>query len=55
MQIEQSNDLERLIHDVLAAWEHYQNTGLHLTGDETDAWLAKLEAGRRIAQPKCHR
>jgi predicted transcriptional regulator len=33
---------ERLRQNVLAAWDHYQTTGLHLTAREADAWLAKL-------------
>ena len=38
----------------LAAWTHYQTTGLHATAEEADAWLAKLEAGKDAAPPKCH-
>lgn len=40
--------------DAMAAWEQYQTTGLHLTGDEVDAWLEKLEAGENAQLPKCH-
>ena len=40
--------------DALAAWEDYQRTGLHLTGEEVDAWLEKLEAGKEAALPECH-
>ena len=36
---------EQLRQDALAAWNHYQTTGLHATAAEADAWLAKLEAG----------
>jgi len=36
------------------AWEAYQQTGLHLTGEEADAWLAKLEAGEDVEIPSCH-
>jgi predicted transcriptional regulator len=39
--------------DALAAWNHYQTTGLHATGEEVDAWLAKLEAGKKAKAPKC--
>ena len=28
--------------------------GLHVTADEADAWLSKLEAGKKAAPPKCH-
>ena len=37
-----------------AAWDAYQTTGLHLTGDEADEWLAKLEAGEDAEVPECH-
>jgi predicted transcriptional regulator len=40
--------------DAQASWEHYQRTGLHLTGEEVDAWLAKLEAGEDAELPECH-
>ena len=45
---------ERLRQDALAAWAHYQTTGLHATADEADAWLAKLEAGEDAKAPECH-
>jgi predicted transcriptional regulator len=45
---------EQLRQDALAAWADYQSTGLHLTAREADDWLAKLEAGKRAAVPKCH-
>jgi predicted transcriptional regulator len=45
---------ERLRQDALAAWNHYQATGLHATGEEADAWLAKLEAGEDAEAPECH-
>jgi len=52
--VEREEKRERLHQDALAAWEAYRTTGLHLTGKEADAWLAKLEAGGRAATPKCH-
>jgi predicted transcriptional regulator len=42
---------DRFRPDALAAWTHYQTTGLHATAEETDAWLAKLEAGEEAATP----
>jgi len=45
---------EKVRQDVMAAWEHYQETGLHLTAQEADAWLAKLEAGEDVEVPECH-
>jgi predicted transcriptional regulator len=38
----------------LNAWETYQESGLHLTFEEADAWLATLEAGEDTPMPKCH-
>lgn len=38
----------------MRAWAEYQETGLHLTADEADAWLAKLEAGQGEDPPECH-
>lgn len=40
--------------DVLNAWTEYQATGLHVTAEEADAWLAKLEAGKQAGVPQCH-
>jgi predicted transcriptional regulator len=45
---------EQFRQDGLAAWNHYQGTGLHATAEEADAWLAKLEAGKKAEPPKCH-
>jgi predicted transcriptional regulator len=45
---------ERLRQDALAAWNHYQSTGLHATAEEADAWLAKLEVGEDAETPECH-
>jgi predicted transcriptional regulator len=45
---------EQLRQDALAAWKAYQETGLHATAEEADAWLAKLEAGEDAKAPECH-
>jgi predicted transcriptional regulator len=45
---------EQFPQDALAAWNNYQATGLHLTEEEADAWLAKLEAGKDAEAPECH-
>ena len=38
----------------MQAWQEYQATGKHVTHDEADAWLAKLETGEEAAAPECH-
>ena len=52
--VEREEKREQLRQDALAAWNEYQTTGLHLTAAEADAWLAKLEVGKRAVVPKCH-
>jgi len=44
---------EQLRRDTLAAWDHYQKAGLHLTAEGADDWLAKLEAGEDAEAPLC--
>ena len=51
--VEREEKREQVRKDALAAWAHYQTTGLHVTAEEADAWLAKLEAGEDTAPPKC--
>jgi len=52
--VEREEKREQLRQDALAAWADYQTTGLHVTARDADAWLAKLEAGKRAVIPKCH-
>jgi hypothetical protein len=40
--------------DALSAWRAYQADGLHLSAEEADAWLEKLEAGDDVEPPACH-
>ena len=52
--VDREEKREKLRQDALAAWNHYAATGLHVSGDEADAWLAKLEAGDDGPAPECH-
>ena len=45
---------EQLRRDTLAAWSDYETTGLHVTAEEADAWLARLEAGEDAEPPAPH-
>ncbi len=38
-----------------AAWEHYQETGLHLTGDEVAAWVDSWGTETELPVPACHK
>jgi len=52
--VEREEKREEFRQAALAAWEHYQTTGLHVTGEEANAWMAKLESRKDSAPPKCH-
>lgn len=45
---------EQLRGDLQLAWDEYQQDGLHLTAEETDDWLGKLQAGEDAPVPPCH-
>ena len=53
--VEREEKREAFRQDTLNAWEAYRTTGLHVTADEADAWLAQLEQGNDIDPPECHR
>ncbi|PWR20856.1 CopG family ribbon-helix-helix protein [Zavarzinia compransoris] len=50
--VEREEKREAFKQDAIQAWEDYQRTGLHLTIEEADAWLAKLEAGDDAERPE---
>ena len=52
--VEREEKREQFRQTALEAWSHYQTTGLHVTGEEAEVWLAKLEAGEDAATPACH-
>ncbi len=52
--IEREEKREVFRQDAIKAWKEYQLTGLHVSFEEGDTWLANLEAGQDIDLPKCH-
>lgn len=52
--VEREEKREAFRNATLEAWHEYQMTGLHVTLEEADAWLAKLEAGQDVEPPECH-
>jgi len=40
--------------EAMDTWRDYQITGLHVTSEEADAWLAELEVGNDVEPPACH-
>jgi len=45
---------EKFSQDTLEAWNEYQQTGLHVTAEEADAWLDRLASGEAAEPPICH-
>lgn len=52
--VEREEKREAFRQDAINAWNEYQATGLHVTLEEADAWLAKLEAGQDVEPTECH-
>ncbi|MDP2831776.1 MAG: ribbon-helix-helix protein, CopG family [Pseudomonadota bacterium] len=52
--VEREEKRDAFRQDALNAWAEYQETGLHVTLEEADAWLAKLAAGEDAEPPECH-
>jgi predicted transcriptional regulator len=46
---------ENFKQEALASWEQYQETGRHLTGKETRAWLNTWGTKAETKLPKCHK
>jgi predicted transcriptional regulator len=38
-----------------AAWQHYQETGLHATQDELFAWMDSMFTDNQLPVPVCHK
>lgn len=45
---------DELLEASIEAWADFQKTALHVTAEEADAWLAKLEAGIDADPPEPH-
>lgn len=52
--VEREEKREQLRQHALAAWGDFQASGLHVTAEEADAWLTRLEAGEDVEAPECH-
>lgn len=45
---------EQFTSDADAAWNHYQETGLHATSEEVLAWVDSWGTSNELPKPKCH-
>lgn len=48
------DELNTPAEEALAAWTHYQVTGLHLTGKEVQDWLVTWGTPDEYKIPQCH-
>ena len=53
--LEREEQREALKQDTLNAWVEYQETGLHATGDEVQAWLMTWGEENETPAPVCHK
>ncbi|MHB1351757.1 MAG: CopG family ribbon-helix-helix protein [Thiobacillus sp.] len=53
--VEREEKREAFRQDGIRAWNEYQETGLHVTGDEVIAWLDTWGAENAQAAPVCHK
>jgi predicted transcriptional regulator len=53
--VEREEKREAFRQDGIRAWNEYQATGLHVTGDEVIAWLDTWGEENEPAAPACHK
>lgn len=53
--VEREEKREAFRQDGLKAWQEYQETGLHATAEEVDAWLASWGTDNEQPAPVCHK
>jgi predicted transcriptional regulator len=55
LYVDREEKREAFRQDTIKAWETYQETGLHATATEVDAWLASWGAESELPAPACHK
>ena len=52
--VEKEQAREAFKQEALDSWEHYQETGLHVTGEELKTWLSTWGTENEQEAPECH-
>lgn len=52
--VERKEARKALLEELRAAHEEYQRTGLHLTREEVEEWMARRARGERAPMPEPH-
>ncbi|MGP4132181.1 hypothetical protein OJE16_21580 [Pantoea tagorei] len=53
--IEREEARESFKQEALDSWREYQETGLHLTGEEVKSWLRNWGTEAETDIPECHK
>ncbi|MCK5799415.1 MAG: CopG family ribbon-helix-helix protein [Deltaproteobacteria bacterium] len=53
--IDREEKRESFKQDALAAWQEYQETGLHASASEAEKWLGSWGDDDELSAPKCHK
>lgn len=53
--VDREEKREAFRQDTIKAWVEYQETGLHATAEEVDAWLASWGTENELPAPICHK
>ena len=52
--LEKQEEEMRRDQEANASWKHYQDTGLHVTGEEAVAWIKSWGTPNQLPKPVCH-
>ena len=52
---QQSTELSQEVQDALLSWNEYEQTGLHVTWDETKSWMNSWFTDNEQLAPVCHK
>lgn len=53
--VEREEKRDALRQETLNAWDEFQATGLHVTGDEVENWLSTWGTDDELPTPECHK
>ena len=53
--VDREEKRQALHHDAVAAWNEFEETGLHVTGNEVMAWLMTWGTDDEVPAPACHK
>lgn len=52
--VEREEERESFYQEAMDGWREYQETGLHITGEEFFEWISRWGTDAETAFPECH-